>query len=87
VIDDVPGCVLKLIAQEVPEQKLPVSLTADTPLGPDGLAISSMGMVRIFIALEDELGLQLDDALLAVSELSTAGDVVDVVRKAIEESD
>ena len=84
MIDNVRGCVLRLIAQEAQEQ-LPVSLSAATSLGPGGLAISSMGMVRIFVALEDELDLQLDDALLAVSELSTAGDVMDVVRKAIEE--
>lgn len=52
---------------------------ADTPLAEDGLGLTSLGLTRAFIALEDTFGTDLDDAVLIAADLVTVGDMAALV--------
>jgi acyl carrier protein len=53
-----------------------------TPLGDGGLAINSLALLRAFIALEDRLGIIIDDAAVASAKFETVGDFVAVIDRA-----
>jgi acyl carrier protein len=78
---DIPNTVASRLAKQA--RNSPGSeITPVTELGEHGLNLSSLGFVRALISLEDDLGIELDYALMMASDLRTVGDVIEVVTKA-----
>jgi acyl carrier protein len=81
---DYRECVVNVLRQESRlEPGAPV--TAATPLGDGGLAMTSIGLVRAFISVEDMLDIELDDAVIMGTDLRTVGDVLTLVARAAGE--
>jgi acyl carrier protein len=79
----IPGIVAGQLAREA-RNELNGAVTPATPLGEHGLALSSLGFVRALICLEDDLGIELDYAVMMASDLQTVGDVIEIVTRASE---
>ena len=52
-----------------------VTLSDETPLGAEGLGISSLALLHAFVALEQEFGVIFDDAAVASARFETLGDL------------
>jgi acyl carrier protein len=52
-------------------------LREDTPLGPDGLGIDSIGCLDIVLELEQRTGITLRDETLTAESLATPGSLID----------
>ena len=82
---DISAVVASQLAREA-GNGLDGAVTPQTPLGDHGLGLSSLGFVRALICLEDDLGVELDYAVMMASDLRTVGDVIEIVTKASEGS-
>ena len=51
------------------------------------LAIDSLGMVNIILSIEEELGIELDEADLDPSLLNKVSDIIELVKKYTEEEE
>lgn len=51
------------------------------------LAIDSLGMVNIILSIEEELGIELDEADLDPSFLNKVSDIIELVKKYTEEEE
>lgn len=57
-------------------------LGVDTPLGPDGLGIDSVGCLEIVLELERRTGLKLRDEQLTAESLATPGGLIRLLEQA-----
>ncbi len=57
------------------------------PLLKKDLAIDSLGMVNIILSIEEELGIELDEADLDPSLLNKVSDIIELVKKYTEEEE
>ena len=57
------------------------NISDDTPLGDSGVSIDSLSLLRAFIAVEDELGITINDAALVGAAFATVGDFVAFVQR------
>jgi acyl carrier protein len=66
------------------EARLPsdFTVTAQTPMTDGGLDLTSLGLVRALVAIEDRLGIQIDDAKLLATEFRTVDDLLALVIQA-----
>jgi acyl carrier protein len=56
-----------------------ISVTSQTPLGDDGLALTSLELVRLLVSLEEHLDVELDDVAIMNASFDTVGDVLSLV--------
>ena len=71
------------IVQEISGAK---KVSLDSLLKKD-LAIDSLGMVNIILSIEEELGIELDEADLDPSLLNKVSDIIELVKKYTEEEE
>jgi acyl carrier protein len=57
--------------------------TADAPAADGRLQLSSLELVRLLVALEDDLDIELEDETVMNTKLSTVDDVVALVRDSL----
>jgi acyl carrier protein len=72
-----------LLTNTMDNRYSPRNLPLTTPLGPDGLNISSLSLLHIFVKLENILGLTFDDASVAKASFVTVGEFVTFVDSAV----
>jgi acyl carrier protein len=56
-----------------------------TPLAQGGLELTSLGLVRALVRIEQRLDLQLDDGALVAADFQTVDDVVRLVTRSVAE--
>jgi acyl carrier protein len=56
----------------------------DTPLAEGGLELTSLGLVRALVTLEDTLGVELDDAVVMTAEFRTVSDVTEAIMRILD---
>ena len=54
-------------------------LTAQTRLGEEGLALTSLELVRLLVSLEERLGVEFDDAVIMGAHFDTIDDIVTLI--------
>jgi acyl carrier protein len=54
-------------------------VTAQTALADDGLALTSLELVRLLVSLEERLGVELDDAAIMNANFETIDDIIALV--------
>ncbi|GAB7046419.1 acyl carrier protein [Catenuloplanes indicus] len=72
---DIASTVRRVLAQETSAD---VPIIGTTRLE-DDLGLTSLGLTRVFVRLEDETGRELDDAVVLAAELRTVDDLVAAV--------
>jgi acyl carrier protein len=77
---DVRDTVVAALTSEAESDAAPSTVGDSTALGADGLALNSLGFVRAMVALEDQLGIELEDAVVMSSDFEVVGDVVRFVQ-------
>lgn len=72
--------ILTIVSRIAGPDRVPAAVGADTPLGEGGFWLDSVEMLDLLVACEEEFGLVLDDAALAVSALTSIGSLIEAVR-------
>jgi acyl carrier protein len=67
--------VLEVVRAQAADFSGPIS--EDTPLGPDGVGIDSIGCLDIVLELEQRTGITLRDETLTAESLATPGSLVE----------
>jgi acyl carrier protein len=76
-MSDTLAVVVRVLAEET---EVPVPITAELALEED-LGLTSLGLTRVLVRLEDELDSELDDAVVLSAELRTVRDLVTLVER------
>lgn len=69
------------IAGDEAEPGVPDTITMDTGLGGNGLGLTSLGLIRVLVRLENELDIELDDETVMDADLRTVGDLVSIAER------
>ena len=80
--DPIRAAVLSaLCAARSSSDAMPGDVDDRTPLGPGGLGISSLGLLHVFVRLEDQLAIVFDDMAVANGNFATFGDLCQFVAR------
>ncbi len=63
-----------------------INITNATPLAEGGLELTSLDLVRLFVGMEEQLGVELEDAAMFETDFDTVADIVGMVRSSVERS-
>jgi len=61
-----------------------IEITNATSLGFGGLELTSLELVRLFVGLEEDLGIELEDAAMFDMNFDTVRDIVELIRSSQE---
>jgi acyl carrier protein len=81
---DIRGTIVAALVAESEADRAPADVTDDVTLDGEGLALNSLGFVRAMVDLEDRFDVELQDAVVMSSDFTTVGDVIQFVRKEID---
>ena len=76
--------IARIVLDVVRSQAVPVAaeVREDTPLGPGGLGIDSIGCLELVLELEHRTGIGLRDEHLTAESLATPGSLIDHLEQA-----
>ncbi|MFC0105792.1 phosphopantetheine-binding protein [Kibdelosporangium aridum] len=78
-MDSIEDAVVRIVTKEAQEYT-GGPVTMDTELGSGGLGLSSLGLIRVLVCIEDELDADFDDEQVMSANIRTVRDIVSVAR-------